>query len=85
MADTITTASELKFVWLFQDGDDRTQTLKNPIEQITASQIADIEEFILNGGSSTLLIGDKTGAAFRRINSVTRVKTITQTLDLSED
>lgn len=82
MADKIVTNYELKFVWLFQDDDTRTQTLKNPADNITTAQVKELETLILNGGTSTVLIGDKTGAAFRRINTVTRVQTTTTTLDL---
>lgn len=83
MADKVETSYELKFVWLFQDGDTRTQTLKNPNQDISRTNILELETMILNGGESTILLGDKTGAPFRRINTVTRITTRTTTLDIS--
>lgn len=83
MADTVTTSYEAKFEWLFLDGDTRTFTLKNPPEEIDVTDISNLQTLILNGGQSTLLIGDKTGAVFRRINSVTRVNTTKTELDLT--
>ncbi len=82
MADTQTITHELKIENLFLDGDTRTITLKNPKTEITAAEIGELETLIINGGTSTLLIGDATGAAFRRINTVTRVTTTRTDLDL---
>lgn len=75
MADKITTTYELKFEWLFQDGDTRVATLKNPKNTITASEIKSLESLILDATAETptpLLIGDKTGGTFRRINIATK-------------
>ena len=83
MADTLITSDELKIENLFVDGDTRTITLKNPAESITSAQIQSLEELILNGGSSTLLIGDRYGSAFSRIQTVTRQTDNTITLDIS--
>lgn len=82
MADTQTTTRELKIENLFQDGDTRTITLKNPKAEITVSEIGELETLILNGGTSTLLLGDQTGAPFRRINEVRRVTTTRTVLDI---
>lgn len=82
MADKTTTKSELKFEWLFVDGDTRTFTEENPKDTITASEIRELETLILNEGTP-LLIGDKSSAAFRRINSVVREDTTTTILDVS--
>lgn len=84
MADTIKTAYTLDIECLFMDGDTRTIKLQNPKSTIETSEITALNTMILNGGVSTsLLIGDKTGADFYRINSVTKTSTTTATLDLS--
>ncbi len=83
MADTITAEEELLIDTLYVDGDTRRITLKNPKETIEASAIASLNTLILNGGTSTLLIGDRTGSPFRRINKVIRRNTSTINLDLS--
>jgi len=83
MADQLTTEDDLLIDNLFIDGDTRRITMKNPEEGITAQQIASLETLILNGGTSTLLIGDKSGSPFRRINKVTRRSTSTLNLDLT--
>lgn len=83
MADELTTENDLLIDTLFIDGDTRRITLKNPGEEITAQAIASLETLILNGGTSTLLIGDKSGSPFRRINKITRRETATMDLDLT--
>lgn len=82
MADKQTTSYDLKFEWLFQDGDTRTFTMKNPKAEITTEEITALNTLILNEGNP-LLIGDKAGANFRRINTVVRVTSTTTTLDLT--
>lgn len=85
MADKTSYSNTLSFEWLFTDGDTRTQKVKNPQATIEATQVSALNDLILNGGGSspTLLIGDKTGAQFRRINKVTKVQQSITTLDLS--
>jgi hypothetical protein len=85
MADKTSYSNTLSFEWLFTDGDTRTQKVKNPQATIEATQVSALNDLILNGGDSspTLLIGDKTGAPFRRINKVTKVQQSITTLDLS--
>lgn len=74
MADKVTESSELKIENLFDDGDTRTITLKNPISGITTSQIQNLEQVILNGNAAnSLLIGDKYGSDFKRIQEVKTV------------
>lgn len=83
MADKTTTTDELKFEWLFYDGDTRTFTAENPKETITAQEITALETLILNGGgSATLLIGDKAGAEFYKIKQVVKESKSITTLDL---
>ena len=85
MADKTSYSNTLSFEWLFTDGDTRTQKVKNPQATIEATQVSALNDLILNGGGSspTLLIGDKTGAPFRRINKVTKIQQSITTLDLS--
>lgn len=83
MADQISTSYDLLIDNLFIDGDTRRITLKNPKEEITTQAITTLETLILNGGTSTLLIGDKAGSSFRRIDKVTKRSTTTATLDLT--
>ena len=86
MADKLTTTYELKFEWLFQDGDTRVTTLKNPKNEITTSEVTELQALILDATSETptpLLIGDKAGSNFRRINLVTRETKLVTNIDLS--
>lgn len=83
MADKITEEYDLLIDNLFIDGDTRRITLKNPKDEISAQDISTLETLILNGGTSTMLIGDKTGSPFRRINKITKRHTSTATLDLT--
>ena len=85
MADKTSYSNTLSFEWLFTDGDTRTQKIKNPQATIEATQVSALNDLILNGGGSspTLLIGDKAGASFRRINKVTKIQQSITTLDLS--
>lgn len=84
MADRTTYTDALKFEWLFTDGDTRTFTADNPKATITTAEITAMETLILNGGGSapTLLIGDKTNADFRRINTVVKEQKTVTKLDL---
>lgn len=82
MADTQTVTYELRFDMLFADTDTRTLTIKNP-KSITYPQVEDLQALILNGGASTFLVSDKTGAAFLRFTSVERIETTKTELDIS--
>lgn len=84
MADKITTTRELKIENLFVDGDTRTITLKNPKTAISTSEITALETLILNGdGSQSILIGDKYGSDFRRIQEVRKITKTTHEYDIS--
>lgn len=72
MADTISSAEELKIENLFVDGDTRTITLKNPKATITTAEITALNALMQN---SQIILGDKWGGAFGRIASVKRVTT----------
>lgn len=79
MADKQTTTYQVKFEWLFQDGDTRTLTMDNPKATITAAEVGELETLILNAESQgdslsgvPLLVGDKANSDFRRINLVVK-------------
>lgn len=83
MADKTSTTRELNIENLFVDGDTRTIKLKNPRVDITTAEIANLETLIKNGdGTQSLLIGDKYGSDFRRIEKVTRITKTTTDFDL---
>lgn len=85
MPDETTVSYELKFEFLFLDGDTRVTTLKNPKTTITTEEITALETLIKDEPqtaqdvSTPLLVGDKTGSEFRRINLVTK-DTISRTV-----
>lgn len=80
MADTQTTTRELIIENYFVDGDTRTQTLKNPKLNIASSEIQSLQTYCQ---INQPIIGDKTGAAFGRINRATVKTTNKITLDLT--
>lgn len=84
MADKTTVTSELKINNLFVDGDTRIITLKNPKTNILTSEITSLETLIKNGtGEESILIGDKYGSDFRRIETVTKVNKTVIEYDIS--
>ena len=80
MADTIKSSSELKMVAYFADGDDRTITVSNPIDTLAA---ADVKAFETVAKNTQGILGDKTGAAFVRINSAKTFQKTKTDLDLT--
>lgn len=70
MADVSKNTESLKFDTLFVDGDTRILTLKNPKQNITTSEIEELQAFMR---STNIIVGDKDNGTFGRINSVTRV------------
>lgn len=80
MADSISTSKELIIENYFVDGDTRTQTLKNPRQTISSSDIQSLQTYCQ---VNQPLIGDKTGAAFGRINKAYTKTTEKRTLDLT--
>lgn len=68
-----TTSLELKIDLMFVDGDTRIITLKNPKTNITTEQITELNTLMQ---TDNLLIGDKAGATFGKIKTVTRVTTV---------
>lgn len=83
MADTQTITSELKIELLFNDTDTRTITLKNPKDTITTGEIQTLNTEMLNGGTNTLLLSDKTGATLNRITKVTKISQTKTNLDIT--
>lgn len=78
MADIVKTSTVLALVAEFTDGDDRTITIDNPANNLTAQRIN-----ALNTYASGVLIGDKDSAAFQRFKSA-KTKTVSTTyLDLT--
>lgn len=80
MADIQTTTKELVIENYFVDGDTRTTTLKNPKQNIASSDIQSLQSFCQ---INQPIIGDKTGAAFGRIQKATVKTTQKLKLDLS--
>lgn len=83
MADTQTITKELKIELLFNDTDTRIITLKNPKDTITTAEIQTLNTEMLNGGTNTLLISDKTGATLNRITKVTKISQNKTNLDIT--
>lgn len=81
MADTVSYSSTLKIENLFVDGDTRTITLKNPLNGITTTIITDLESFMR---TNNIIIGDKYGGTFGRIQSVKKVNETRINLDWSQ-
>lgn len=78
--DTVSSSNELKLVVEFYDGDNRTIAQDNPRNNITASEVNAIVDYMK---TAQPLIGDKAGASIVGASSCRVIeKTITQ-LDLS--
>ena len=78
MADTVTEKQTLDIDILFVDTDTRKLSIKNPKQNITSTDIQNLETLIR---SNNAIIGDKYGAAFGSIKKAVRTKKITRTLD----
>lgn len=82
MADTVKSSSDLKMVWGFYDGDDRTESLPNPREDLT---VADIKAAAAVAITNNAFIGDKTGAALVSLKSAKKVEVTRTKLDLANN
>lgn len=80
MADAIKISNDLLIDNLFVDGDTRTITLKNPKYNIAESQITSLNDFMQ---ANNIIIGDKAGGTFGRINKVTIRNRTTTSLDIT--
>lgn len=76
--DTTKTTKQLKLVAGFTDGDDRTISLDNPRDSITAADISAMDSI-----AAGVLFGDKAGANFMRWKSAKTVESSVTYLDLT--
>jgi len=79
MADIVKSASLLNIECVFLDGDTRTIALKNPISNISSSDIENLETFMQ---TENIIIGDKDSSDFRKIKRAVKRETTTTYLDL---
>lgn len=80
MADTITNSKTLKLEYDFVDGDTRTNNIKDPRNDITSNEIAELNTFLR---ANNALIGDKYQATFAQIRKATIVEKTTVNYDLN--
>ena len=79
MADKVKTSNELVIECKFIDGDTRTITLRNPRNNISASDIEDLESFMQE---NNIIIGDRDSSDFSKIKNAVKRVTTTTYLDL---
>lgn len=83
MADKVTTDYTLQLMSEFADGDTRTISVDSPNSaESLGAQVYELQTFLQN---NSVIIGDKTGAAFTRFsyaNKITKTRTV---LDINED
>ena len=77
MADSTKTTKQLKLLAGFADEDDRTITIDNPKSNLTWADIETFQEV------SSVLIGDKYGAAFTRYKDAKYVDTTLTEIEIS--
>ena len=82
MADIVKTAYNLVIETVFVDGDTRSITIKNPRNNISQSEISELNSYMQE---NNIIIGDKDGSTFGRIKKVTRRSSTTTYLDISDD
>lgn len=75
-----TTTTSLKVNSLFVDGDTRSFTLKNPKPSITTTEIMELQTFMQ---ANNIIIGDKYGGTFGRIEEVRRITETKESLNFS--
>ena len=79
MADVVTNTEELKIEYMFVDEDTRIQKIKNPRDDLTSSDIAELNAWLQ---ANNVVIGDKNSATLARIKKATRVTQTRTSLDL---
>ena len=79
MADIVKTSAILNIECVFNDGDTRTITLKNPRSDISASEIETLENFMLE---NKIIIGDRDSFDFKKVRKAVKRDTTTTYLDL---
>lgn len=77
--DTIKTSASLIIECLFNDGDTRTITLKNPRSDISSTDIENLDSFMIE---NHIIIGDRDSSDFRKIKKAAIRNTTTSYLDL---
>lgn len=77
--DTIKSSNSLLIECMFRDGDTRTITLRSPKKNISASEIQNLEVFMLE---NKIIIGDKEGSDFWKIKRAVKRNSATTYLDL---
>ena len=80
MADIRKITKQLKLVAGFEDGDDRTISLDNPRDDITAEEIQAMDSV-----AAGVLFGDKAEAGFRKWKSAKVVESSVTYLDLTPE
>lgn len=78
MSDMTKTTQQLKIVAGFSDGDERTISIDNPVENITPAQIKALDSL-----AADVLIGDKYGAPFTTFKDAGIYQITKVELDLS--
>ena len=79
MADKTKTSANLVIECVFNDGDTRTITLKNPKSTVSSSDIENLESFMIE---NHIIIGDRDSSDFRKIKKAVKRDTTTTYLDL---
>ena len=79
MADKVKTSANLVIECVFNDGDTRTITLKNPKSTVSSSDIENLESFMIE---NHIIIGDRDSSDFRKIRKAAIRNTTTTYLDL---
>ena len=79
MADIVKSSSLLNIECVFNDGDTRTITLKNPRSNVSSSDIESLESFMLE---NLIIIGDREGFDFKKVRKAVKRETTTTYLDL---
>ena len=82
MADKVKSSQTLKLVAAFEDGDDRTLSIPTTRNDITKTNINN-STFV--NAAKAVLIGDKTGADFKKWKSAQTVAQTVVYLDLTTD
>ncbi len=77
--DTIKTSASLVIECVFNDGDTRTITLKNPRSDISSTDIENLDSFMIE---NHIIIGDRDSSDFRKIKKAAIRNTTTSYLDL---
>lgn len=81
MADIITENQTLQIEYAFVDGDTRLNNIKNPKQNITAEEIANLNTMIRAGN---LIVGDRYQSTFAQINYAKRINKTTTTFDINQ-